>query len=176
VIVPVQNVAAFLDAHHYLGAARRGFAWSDEFGVLVLGSPSSRMLPGDWLELSRWCLIGIPNGGSQQWARVARWLRANNSCTTVVSYSDPSAGHSGALYQACNWLWAPTWQRLRPPPTGNGSWKSGVQQSVKDRWVFPLTADARRASVLSVKDEALVRRGCVGYVEPARFRRKEAAA
>ena len=36
--------------------------------------------------------------------------------STVVSYSDPSAGHTGSLYRACNWIWAPTWLRLRPPP------------------------------------------------------------
>jgi hypothetical protein len=71
VIVPVANVAAFLDAHHYLGRARRGVAWSDELGVLVLASPTSRHLPTDWLELSRWCLVGEKNGGSRQFLKVA---------------------------------------------------------------------------------------------------------
>jgi len=170
VIVPVANVAAFLDAHHYLGRARRGIAWSDEFGVLVLGSPSSRHLPVDWLELSRWCLVGTPNGGSMQWARVSRWLRENHPATTVVSYSDPSVGHTGSLYRACNWLWAPTWQRLRPPPTGNGTWDGRTVQAVKDRWVYPIRPDARRMSVLAVKDDSLVRRGCAQYVEPRRFK------
>jgi hypothetical protein len=170
VIVPVMNVAAFLDAHHYLGRATRGVAWSDEFGVLVLASPTSRNLPRDWLELSRWCLVGGPNAGSQQWSAVARWLRANRAdVTTVVSYSDPSVGHTGALYKACNWLWAPTWQRLRPPPSGNGTWANGEVQSVKDRWIFPLRADARRMGVLAVKDDSLVRRNCFQYVEPKRF-------
>lgn len=169
-IVPIDNVAAYLDAHHYLGRARRGIAWSDEFGVLVLGSPSSRHLPTDWLELSRWCLVGTPNGGSKQWAEVSKWLRNNHPTTTVVSYSDPSVGHTGALYKACNWLWAPTWQRLRPPPTGNGTWDGKKSQSVKDRWVFPLRRDPRRVDVLSVKDQALVRSGCFQYQEPKRFR------
>lgn len=168
-IVPVRNVAAYLDAHHYLGASSRGMAWSDEFGVLVLASPTSRHLPTDWLELSRWCLVGIPNGGSMQWARVAAWLRSNHPASTVVSYSDPSVGHTGALYRACNWLWAPTWQRLRPPPSGGGSWDGITQQSVKDRWVFPLKRDPRRAGVLAVKDAALVRRGCAEYAEPRKW-------
>lgn len=171
-IVPVANVAAFLDANHYLGRARRGFAWSDEFGVLVLASPSSRHLPSDWLELSRWCLVGIPNGGSMQWKAVVRWLRSEHTATTIVSYSDPSQGHTGALYRACNWLWAPTWQRLRPPPSGNGSWNNGkTKQAVKDRWVFPLRPDPRREAVLAVKDSSLVSRGCPQYTEPKRFRR-----
>ena len=171
-IVPVRTVTQFLDAHHYLGATRRGVAWSDELGVLVLAAPTSRHLPGDWLELSRWCLVGVPNGGSMQWARVVRWLHAERpDVTTVVSYSDPAVGHTGALYRACNWLWAPTWQRLRPPPSGNGSWRPGELSSVKDRWVFPLAPDVRRVEVLAVKDESLVRRGCPGYVEPRRLTR-----
>jgi hypothetical protein len=170
-IVPVRNVAAFLDANHYLGAARRGFAWSDEFGVLVLSSPTSRHLPGDWLELSRWCLVGAKNGGSQQWAQVSRWLRANHPTTTVVSYSDPSAGHTGALYKSCNWLWAPTWHRLRPPPSGNGSWVDGQPQAVKDRWVYPIRPDARRPELLAVRDTSLRRAGCPSYTEPRRLAR-----
>lgn len=72
-ICPVGDVAAYLDANHYLGRATRGFAWSDEYGVLVLANPTARFLPQQtWLELIRWCLVGIPNGGSQQWAKVAR--------------------------------------------------------------------------------------------------------
>lgn len=156
-VVPVADVAAFLDANHYLGRATRGFAWEDEFGALVLANPTSRFLPHDrWLELIRWCLVGTPNGGSQQWSRVAKWLRANRpEVTTVVSYSDPSVGHTGALYKACNWRWAPTWHRLRPPPSGNGSWPGRGQQSVKDRWVYCLRPDSARAPLLAVRDDAL---------------------
>lgn len=159
-VVRVEDVASTLAANHYLGAARRGFAWSDEFGVLVLGSPSSRSLPHDrWLELTRWCLHGERNAGSRQWARVARWLYANRAdVTTVVSYSDPGVGHTGALYRACNWLWAPTWHRLRPPPSGNGSWLPGKVETVKDRWVYPLRPDADREVILRVNDEGLRRR------------------
>jgi hypothetical protein len=157
-IVSVAEIAGLLDQNHYLGAAKRGIAWSDEFGVLVLAKPTSRTLPkdGTWLELTRWCLSGEKNGGSQQWARVQRWIYENHpEVTTIVSYSDPSVGHTGALYRACNWLWAPTWLRLRPPPSGNGSWQRGKVESVKDRWVFPLRPDAGRWTVLQVNDSAL---------------------
>lgn len=163
-VVPTRTVAHYLASRHYLGATGRGWAWSDEFGVLVLAKPTARYLPqdGTWLELVRWCLEGVPNGGSRQWSRVARHLRREHpEVTTVVSYSDPSAGHTGALYKACNWQWAPTWHRLRPPPTGNGSWADGEGQGVKDRWVFCLRRDERREELLAVKDEALVRAGKV---------------
>lgn len=172
-IVPVSTVAAFLDAHHYLGRTSRGFAWSDEIGVIVLAPPTSRHLPGDWLELSRWCIVSTEkNAGSRQWATVRRILLADfPAVTTVVSYSDPAAGHTGTLYRACNWRWAPTWHRLRPPPTGGGSWDGIHRQEPKDRWVDPLRPDARRSKILAVNDEALTRRGCPGYEEPAHFAR-----
>ena len=60
---PVSHVAAFLDANHYLGRARRGIAWSDEFGVLVLASPTSRHLPTDWLGSSAGAWSGNATGG-----------------------------------------------------------------------------------------------------------------
>ena len=165
-----KDVEPFLRENHYLGPTTRGFAWSDEYGVLVLASPTSRHLPSDWLELTRWCLTGEKNAGSKQWAKVSRYLRAEHSATTVVSYSDPSVGHTGALYRACNWIWAPTWQRLRPPPSQGGSWDGETIQAVKDRWVFPLRRDPRRATILRVNDESLQRRGCPSYQEPRRFR------
>jgi hypothetical protein len=153
VIVPVRTTAEFLAANHYLGPTRRGIAWRDEFGVMVWAAPTSRRLPHDrWLELVRWCLVGTRNGGSQQFARWRRWAdRALPQITTLVSYSDPSHGHTGALYKACNWRWAPTWHRLFPPPSGNGDWGSGPQ-SVKDRWVFNLRDDHERDEILRVKD------------------------
>lgn len=153
--VPSATVGPYLTEHHYLGATNRGWAWSDEFGVAVWAKPTARMLPqdGTWLELVRWCLVGTPNGGSMQFARMRRHITAEfPNVTTLVSYSDPSVGHTGTLYKACNWKWAPTWHRLFPPPSGNGSWKTGIKQSVKDRWVYPIRPDARRDEILRVKD------------------------
>jgi hypothetical protein len=65
VIVLSATVAEFLSGRHYLGATMRGFAWSDEFGVIVFAKPTARRLPqdGSWLEVVRWCLIGVENGG-----------------------------------------------------------------------------------------------------------------
>lgn len=158
-----------LNEKHYLGASGRGFALHDDAGILVFANPSSRRLPQDWLELVRWCLIArTPNAGSNQWARVAAWLRTNRpEASTVVSYSDPSAGHLGALYRSCNWLWAPTWHRLRPPPTGNGDWGRDEPQATKDRWVYPLGPDPRRAELLSVNDSSVLKsKPWASYREP----------
>jgi hypothetical protein len=162
-------VSDILSENHYLGPSKRGRAWHDAHGVIVIASPTARRLPPTWIELVRWCLTsGEKNAGSKQWAAFVRALRvAHPEATTIVSYSDPSVGHTGALYRACNWLWAPTWHRLRPPPSGNGTWGASGVQAVKDRWVFPLKADPQRVSVLGVKDESVLKR-CpwARYAEP----------
>lgn len=154
------TVSHILASQHYLGASKRGMAWHDKFGVIVIAHPTARRLPTTWVELTRWCITSKEdNAGSRQWASFSRALReARPHVTTVVSYSDPSVGHTGALYRACNWLWAPTWHRLRPPPSGNGAWTAGKAQSVKDRWVFPLKDDPERVARLRVRDDAVLRR------------------
>ena len=89
-----KSVAPFLQRLHYLGPVTRGFCWSDEFGVMVLAKPTSRRLPqdGTWLELVRWCLLGQRNGGSKQWAKVARALRAElPQVTTVLANANGGA-------------------------------------------------------------------------------------
>ena len=163
------DVAAVLAAHHYLGATKRGLAWLDDAGVMVFASPTSRRLPTHWLDLTRWCILDrSKNAGSRQWGNAVRAIRKQFPATsTIVSYSDPAVGHNGALYRACNWWWAPTWHRLRPPPTGQGSWTDGKQESVKDRWVFALQPDADREALLVARDESVLRRlPCARYREP----------
>lgn len=175
-VATLSEVNPLLTAAHYLGPIRSGGAQLVVAGKTSAGEvvacqvwrrPTSRRLPkdGTWLELSRWCLTDAagPNAGSRNHRHAVRALRPLG-VTTVVSYSDPSAGHTGALYRACNWLWAPTWLRLRPPPTGNGNWGSDKKQAVKDRWVFHVTrCDARREKALEIDDagaiRALLRRG-----------------
>lgn len=159
---------ALLAEHHYLGPIRQG---RYTFGGYVMGelvaaqvwkAPTARNLPSDgtWLELARWCLTPAagPDAGSRMHRWAVRGLRdALPDVTTLISYSDPSHGHGGSLYRACNWLWAPTWHRLRPPPSGLGSWDGKTRQEVKDRWVFPLRDDPGRAGVLQVRDRGAIR-------------------
>lgn len=167
-IVPVVETWSLLQSSHYLGPTKRGkFAWMDEDGCMVFANPSSRHLPKNWLELTRWCIIGGAGAGSRQWSRFSAFAKGERPETTVVSYSDPAQGHTGALYRACNWWWAPTWHRLRPPPSGNGSWDGVSIQSVKDRWVFLLRPDVQRKAALSIKDPSCLKDWAfASYKEP----------
>ncbi len=170
------RVNAVLSEKHYLGVAQGGVCWADELGVAVFSvTPTARNLPLHWIELSRWCLTGGKNAGSRQWSRMRRWLLGRFLlATTVVSYSDPSRNHTGALYRACGWLWAPTWHRIVTPPTGNGDWGSGPQ-AAKDRWVYCLRIDRERVAVLQL-DESYTRRfPWAKYTEPAGANWKEHA-
>jgi hypothetical protein len=155
---------------HYLGRSTRvRLEYADEFGFASFSGPTSRRLPVDWLELNRWILLGKRNGGSRQWKRIVRWLRTvAPDATTVVSYHDPSVGHTGSLYRACNWIAAPTWHALCPPPSGNGQ-RSGRRQAVKHRWVYPLLPDARRTSVLPLDESYQRRFPGRSYEEPRRW-------
>lgn len=167
----LDDANALLRRAHYLGPTSSGgrcvfggfLASGRLVAVQVWRAPTARNLPADgtWLELSRWCLTpdAGPNAGSRQHRAAVRHLSAGfPEVTTLVSYSDPSAGHTGALYRACNWRWAPTWLRLRPPPTGNGRWATGEEvQAVKDRWVFDVRRDETRSSVLMVGDGSAIR-------------------
>lgn len=159
-ITDVRKTDGVLAVRHYLGPCKRGLvAWVDEYGVIVLARPASRVLPKDWIELSRWCVTGTAkNAGSMQWSALRRVLYQMEDLTTVISYSDPSVGHGGALYRACGWVWAPVWHRLRPPPSGLGSWDGIKRQAVKDRWVCCLRPDVRRPDLLTPNDESIIRR------------------
>lgn len=154
---------------HYLGPTGRAAlvivqrAEREIVACQVWATPTSRKLPldGTWLELSRWCLTpeAGKNAGSRMHAYAVRTIRARlPKVTTLVSYSDPSAGHTGSLYRACNWRWRPTWMRLRPPPSRGGTWDGVTQQEVKDRWVFYLRRDPRQEDVLRITDEGALRR------------------
>lgn len=163
-----------LARYHYLGPINRGEVYRDRRGLMVFANPSSRRLPQQrWLELVRWCIVG--GVGSEQWKDARCWLlREFPDVTTVVSYSDPSAGHTGALYRACGWLWAPTWHRLREPPSGNGQWTDGKRQAVKDRWIAILRPDAERGRLLRVEDDSLRKRMAWAEYREPRWKRGHA--
>jgi hypothetical protein len=159
----VDEANALLREHHYLGPVDWGrLTICQWLGGLVVGAmvwrpPTSRRLPADgsWLELSRWCLTpaGGANAGSRMHRAAVQEIRNRMpTVTTLVSYSDPSVGHTGSLYKACNWRWRPTWMQLVPPPSGGGSWDGVTRQEPKARWVFELRRDPRREEFLHLDD------------------------
>jgi hypothetical protein len=163
-----QEVAPLLSKHHYLGPLNTGAQklvivgrhCDDVVAAQVWKMPTARWLPNDgtWLELARWCLT--PEAEANAGSRMHRYslpLLRQVGAQTLVSYSDPSKGHTGALYRACNWFWAPHWQRLRPPPTGGGTWDGVVMQSVKDRWIFHVAKRDLKRQRLHCDDAGAVR-------------------
>jgi len=150
----LREVADFLDENHYLGrrSSRNAFALRNKHGVLVFSrKPQASSLPRDWLELSRWCIVSDDmNAGTKQWSRAKAWLRENTEATTVVTYSDPSR-HDGSLYRAAGFLWAPSSQFLLKNLSLTGERHPGKPYVDKNRWVYPLRPDARRAEALTVR-------------------------
>lgn len=148
------EVADFLDAHHYLGrrGGRNAFAFRNRSGVLVFSyAPQAFNFPRDWLELSRWCVVSEEEGAAtKQWRRVRRWLMEHTEATTVVSYSDPSR-HDGALYRAAGWLWAPSGQYLLKSLALAKERHPDRPYRDKERWIYPLRPDPRRAEVLTIR-------------------------
>lgn len=151
----VAEVNPLLAGDHYLGPIAGGqhaFAgWvADELvACQVWRHPTARMIPADgtWLELSRWCLTPDAgrNAGSKMMGWVARWLRRYEpGVTTLVSYSDPVHGHTGALYKASGWTYTPTHIGRRYDvdgigyPSGNGSWNGEDVATPKHRWIYRL--------------------------------------
>lgn len=162
--IGVDETAPLLAAEHYLGPARSGsFAiagWLDDelVAAMVYRPPTARLLPADgtWIELSRWCLTPAAgkNAGSRMMGFARRYLRRTlHTVRTIVSYSDPSQGHTGALYRASGWTYAPTHHSLRFAldgtgyPSGHGTWDGATVQAPKDRWLYALRRDPQRAAI-----------------------------
>jgi len=149
----VMEVNPLLASGHYLGSIRSArvcFAgWRDNQLVAcqVWRWPTARMVSTDWLELARWCLTpeAGANAGSRMMGFARRWIRRNMPrVQTLVSYSDPSHGHTGTLYKASGWTYSPTHHGLRLDangvgyPSGHGSWDGLTVQSPKHRWTVTL--------------------------------------
>lgn len=149
------EVNPLLAQDHYLGTvsgARVCFAgWVDDTLVACQAYrwPTARMLPSDgsWLELSRWCLT--PNAGKNAGSRMMRWAKGEirktfPAVTTLVSYSDPVHGHTGALYKASGWSYEPTHHGKRFDvdgigyASGHGSWDGTTIQTPKHRWIYTI--------------------------------------
>lgn len=101
---------------HYIGrwpgvcvltlALKRG---ADLLGVIVFALPpreTSRRYGGETWELARlWIDDAVPkNGETYLIGRAVRYIKQYHpAIKMLVSYADPSAGHSGTIYKAANW-------------------------------------------------------------------------
>lgn len=101
---------------HYIGrwpgvcvlilALKRG---DDLLGVVVFALPpreTSKRYGGETWELARlWLDDGVPqNGETYLIGRAVRYVKQHHpAIKMLVSYADPSVGHSGTVYRAANW-------------------------------------------------------------------------
>jgi len=79
-------------------------------GVIVFALPpreTAKRYGGVTWELARlWICDSVPKNGETYFiGRAVRYIKQHHKAVRVlVSYADPSAGHSGVIYRAANWL------------------------------------------------------------------------
>jgi|SRR5580693_484654 hypothetical protein len=132
-IVPVSNrteVNAFLRQHYLGGVAgwltagamvrEEGLGWD---GVVVVSRPTARLSPYR-SEVTRLCVrrLSPKNSCSRLLGWATRWAVANRR-DPVVSYADPSVGHTGAIYRAANFKAEGT--------TSGGDWGNRAGRKVR---------------------------------------------
>ena len=89
-----------------LGLKRDG----ELLGVIVYALPpreTSKRYCGHTWELARlWLKDAVPKNAETFFiAKSVKWIKSfNKNVDVLVSYADPSAGHSGTIYRASNWL------------------------------------------------------------------------
>lgn len=108
-----RQIQAWCEAFHYRGAPinwRYGY-WvmcnQRKVGVVTVGRPTSPTHPqdGSVLELSRFHLLDCcpKNSESRVLSLVKRAVERDSDAIVMISYSDPSQGHTGTIYKAAGW-------------------------------------------------------------------------
>lgn len=98
---------------HYLRSAPPGFVAALEFlegreriGGMLIGRPAARTYGEEILELTRMFFVdeAPKNTESAALAMMRSWIRKwLPSIRLLISYSDPSQGHTGMIYKADGW-------------------------------------------------------------------------
>ena len=157
-LVGIEEANRLLAGRHYLGSISSGvFVLGDRRDdgsltqVQVWRHPTARLVPANWLELSRWCIATDErNAGSRFMGWVRRYLRANSKAPALVSYSELGR-HDGSLYKASGWNAAPTHHALRWQAdeigyaSGHGNWGNGPPRPPKMRWIIWLSKREQRS-------------------------------
>ncbi len=114
--VSVMAVDGFIKAHYLHKrpavvllalAMMRG---SRSIGCVIYSAPpkeTEKRYGGKTWELARLYLLDDVPKNAETWliSQSVKWIRRNNpEVCTLVSYADPSAGHSGTIYKAANWV------------------------------------------------------------------------
>ena len=119
------DVTAFVKEHHYTHshmATNVLYCFRiDVSGVLsgaalfgnMAGNPKASCVmeghddPHEYQELCRLVLLDeLPkNSESRFIGWCLRWLKKNTSLVALISFADPSRGHSGVIYHATNWVY-----------------------------------------------------------------------
>jgi len=98
---------------HNIGLLKDGMI----VGVAVYGSPVGRhsaksispfIKENQVLELTRLWVADSEGKNTESWfiGQTFKWIRKHDpEIKALISYSDPSAGHKGTIYQATNWLY-----------------------------------------------------------------------
>jgi hypothetical protein len=119
--IPKSTVKELLVREHYLHSLPGGtklafgvFVGDRLLGAVTLGvgpflgySLVEGARPEDCITLTRlWLSNELPkNSESLVLGIILRGLRKNTSLKFVLSYTDPTAGHAGIIYQATNWIY-----------------------------------------------------------------------
>lgn len=108
-------IMAWIKAHHYTRRTPPGYVAVLEFigagnvrlGAMMIGRPSARTLDADKiLELTRMYFVDATpaNIESHGLAMMRRFVRTwFPGIKLLLSYSDPSQGHGGGVYEADGW-------------------------------------------------------------------------
>lgn len=105
------RLKSFVLREHYLHSLPR--AGSEYFGlvidnklrgVAIFGNPTAKQYNGTGLELKRFCLSKNAPMNTCSWfmSKCIRIL-SNKGIRKIITYADPSVGHEGTMYRACNY-------------------------------------------------------------------------
>lgn len=73
-------------------------------GVAIFGTPTSKKYNGVALELKRFCLSkGAPKNTCSWFMSKCIGLLTKKGIKKIITYADPSVGHEGGMYRACNY-------------------------------------------------------------------------
>lgn len=108
-----RELREWIKQYHYLKSAPPGFVIALEFlegrervGAMLIGRPAARQYGEEILELTRMYFVDSAPKNTESSALammrafVRKWFP---SVRLLLSYSDPSQGHTGGIYKADGW-------------------------------------------------------------------------